>query len=118
MLRILAAASIVSVLAFGAAAQRDQPDTAASPPPAAGPSVGSRAEANRLTPDSSAGAEAFPRPATSNVDTGVDNDNGIPGFSPGNCRPFYSSETGRIGPVTGDPEKDTIGRVTTDPCRQ
>ena len=113
MLRILATAPIVLVLAFGAAAQRTQPETAASPPSAAGMDVGSGAEANRLTPDASGGAEALPRPAT----TDIDRDNGITGFNPGNCRPLYSSEAGRIGPVTGDPEKDTIGRVITDPCR-
>ena len=113
MLHIPTIASIVFLLAFGASAQRNQPETAAPQPPAAGPSVGSGAGASRLAADAGAGADALVRPAT----TDVDGDIGIPGFSPGNCRPLYSGDAGRIGPVTGDAEKDTIGHVATDPCR-
>jgi len=60
------------------------------------------------------GAEVPPQSATS----GVDRDSGNPEFTPSDCKPVYSGEVGRVGPVTGDPEKDNIGRVITDPCRR
>lgn len=62
-------------------------------------------------PDANAGAESSPRPATTEADKT------IPGFAPQNCKPVYSSETRTFGPVTGDPEKDTVGYAIVDPCR-
>jgi hypothetical protein len=48
-------------------------------------------------------------------DAGVDKT--IPDFVPQNCRSVYSNEARHFGPVTGDPEKDTVGYATNDPCR-
>ncbi|TDH60150.1 hypothetical protein E2C06_23750 [Dankookia rubra] len=107
MLRISAAASIVLAFAAVASAQQNQPGSTAPQPPQAAPG----AEASRPIPDANAGAESSPRPAT------TDADKAIPGFAPGNCRPIYSKETRHFGPVTGDPERDTVGYATIDPCR-
>jgi hypothetical protein len=113
MLRILAAASIVLAYTAVASAQQNQPGSTAPQPPQAAPGAAPGAEASRPIPDSNTGAESSPRPATTDADA----DKAIPGFAPGNCRPVYSKETRNFGPVTGDPERDTVGYATIGPCR-
>ena len=47
-----------------------------------------------------------------------DADVGIAGFAAGSCDSVYSAEVSQVGPVFGDPEKDTLARIVvgTD-CR-
>jgi hypothetical protein len=111
MLRISAAASIILAFAFAASAQQNHAGSTAPQPPAAASHTTPGPEASRLMPDANAGAESAPQPATADVDKA------IPNFVPQNCRPVYSHETRHFGPMTGDPEKDTVGYATIDPCR-
>ena len=60
------------------------------------------------------GSEARIAPVAGSPDADV----GIAGFSAGSCDSVYSAEASQVGPVFGDPEKDTVARtvVGTD-CR-
>jgi hypothetical protein len=111
MLRISAAASIILAFTSAASAQQNNAGSTALQPPAAAPRTSPGPEASRLMPDANAGAETAPQPAT------ADTDKTIPDFVPQNCRSVYSNEARHFGPVTGDPEKDTVGYATIDPCR-
>ncbi len=102
MIKIAAAAfSFAAAFAAASAPAPASAQTAATAPQAA----------------SAAGSEAAIAPAAAT--DSPDADVGIAGFAAGSCDSVYSAEASQVGPVFGDPEKDTVARtvVGTD-CHQ